>query len=280
MADSLSILFDDIESGNVSSVESRIKSRGIDSNSLFNSMTPLYLASKRGRTDIVKLLLSHNSDIDRGFIEADISPIEIACIKGHFDVVQLLLSSGANINRNSKKSFSSIYHASQNGHVKIVQLLLSHGADPNVGQASSGLYPLFAACLNQHEDIAHILLENNADPNIGVILHDGATPLFMASQVGNINIVSDLIQHNANVDQATSKNRFTPLIVASEMGHLDIVKLLIKSGANPFHVDNNGNTARYPASLQGHTEIEEYLQTAIMRSPIGGRTPKSSSNSS
>jgi ankyrin repeat protein len=61
-------------------------------------------------------------------------------------------------------------------------------------------------------------------------MNDGATPLFIASQNGYIDIVRALIAAHAGVDIAAN-NGATPLSVARWDGHTDIVHALIAAGA-------------------------------------------------
>jgi ankyrin len=62
-------------------------------------------------------------------------------------------------------------------------------------------------------------------------MKSGATPLFMASQEGHLEITRLLLEHGAAIYQATS-NGATPLSVARHGGHSRIVQLLQEHGAD------------------------------------------------
>ena len=67
--------------------------------------------------------------------ERSSTPLNIASEKGHTDVVKLLLTKdGVDINKAWEKGGTPLYFACQNGHTAVVELLLTHGG-VNVNQA-------------------------------------------------------------------------------------------------------------------------------------------------
>ena len=57
-----------------------------------------------------------------------------------------------------------------------------------------------------------------------------------------------------------NKSRKSLLICAAELGHERIVELLITFGANPFHIDDQGDSASSAALKKGHQRISSNLQ--------------------
>ena len=102
---------------------------------------------------------------------------------------------------------------------------------------SQGLTPLMKAIIDEYTDIVHVLLKYKADPNQTVSILNEATPLYVASQNGNIKIVKLLLSHKANpniaIKSTTDNNGSTPLFMAAQNGHHEIVKLLLTHGADP-----------------------------------------------
>ena len=60
-----------------------------------------------------------------------------------------------------------------------------------------------------HVDVVTALLEHNADPN-KAMTDDGATPLAVAAQKGHVDVVTVLLQHNADANK-TAIDGATPL---------------------------------------------------------------------
>lgn len=59
----------------------------------------------------------------------------------------------------------------------------------------------------------------------------GISPLWIASQEENLNIVNDLLQHSAEVNKHYDKCA-SPLWTASHQGHDDVVKILLKHSSD------------------------------------------------
>jgi ankyrin repeat protein len=91
--------------------------------------------------------------------------------------------------------------------------------------------------------------------NIEAAKKNGSTPLMIASQCGNTDLVRELIARGANIEAGDDIGS-TPLIYASWAGHADVVRELLASGANKHHVDNDGETAM---SLVGRLASFEHL---------------------
>lgn len=86
------------------------------------------------------------------------------------------------------------------------------------------------------------------------------TPLHMAAQHGNAEIVRLLLRCGADVDaECAFEDGMTPLREAVKWGHLDVCKLLIQYGADPLQVDMEGNTLAHTAVLGDNPELLEYL---------------------
>jgi ankyrin repeat protein len=66
--------------------------------------------------------------------------------------------------------------------------------------------------------------------------------LFVASQIGHLDVVRELLARGANANAAFDTGA-TPLIQASWNGHVDVVRALLAAGADKHHVANNGATA-------------------------------------
>jgi ankyrin repeat protein len=88
----------------------------------------------------------------------------------------------------------------------------------------------------------------HAQPD-GARLRDGATPFFVAAEIGNLALVQLLAkQLGADVTQAAIDG-VTPFYIAVQMDHLAVVRYLVKElGADVSQGANNGATPLYLAA--------------------------------
>uniref|UniRef100_A0A2K6EIH3 Kinase D-interacting substrate of 220 kDa n=1 Tax=Propithecus coquereli TaxID=379532 RepID=A0A2K6EIH3_PROCO len=86
----------------------------------------------------------------------------------------------------------------------------------------------------------------------------GQTPLMIAAEQGNLEIVKELIKNGANCNLEDLDN-WTALISASKEGHVHIVEELLKYGVNLEHRDMGGWTALMWACYKGRTEVVDLL---------------------
>ena len=187
-----------------------------------NGITALSIASHNGHHQCVDLLLQSKADPNIQE-NSGITALYIASLYGHHQCVDLLLRSDANPNIQANNGATALLMASQNGHDQCVDLLLQSKANPNILN-KDGFTPLRAAILNKHHHIVNMLLEHNADANIEV-----QSPLYVACGIGDLSLVSLLLQHGALID---TPGGISPLTLAVKMGHYDIAKSLINAGAN------------------------------------------------
>ncbi|XP_020774936.1 kinase D-interacting substrate of 220 kDa B isoform X1 [Boleophthalmus pectinirostris] len=87
---------------------------------------------------------------------------------------------------------------------------------------------------------------------------NGQTPLMVASEQGNLEIVQELIRRGANVN-LDDIDSWTSLICAAKEGHIEVVQELLENGANLEHRDMGGWTALMWAAYKGRTEVARLL---------------------
>ncbi len=90
------------------------------------------------------------------------------------------------------------------------------------------------------------------------------TPLMIACEKGNVEIVRYLISKGANVNAKDSLGG-TPIILATVKGHVEIVKILISKGADVNAVDIDGNSALWCAAEFDYPEIYKLLKEAVAK---------------
>lgn len=174
----------------------------------------LHVASNRGDTATVRLLLENGADVNA--VDSYYgSALLAASAPGHLETVKLLLESGADVNTCGYEDVSALEAASANGHFETVKLLLEFGADVNAFGYCYGS-ALEAAVAKGHHETMKVLLENGAtifveDESYGKALHIAATE-------GYVESVEILLRVGAESDE---RNRAfaDALSVAFKKGH-------------------------------------------------------------
>ncbi|XP_038162918.1 kinase D-interacting substrate of 220 kDa B isoform X5 [Cyprinodon tularosa] len=87
---------------------------------------------------------------------------------------------------------------------------------------------------------------------------NGQTPLMVAAELGNLEIVQELIRRGATVNM-DDVDCWTALISAAKEGHFEVVRELLENNANLEHRDMGGWTALMWAAYKGRTEVAQLL---------------------
>ena len=123
-----------------------------------------------------------------------------------------------------------------------------------------GFTPLYMASQYGDADVVQELLRRGADADKATTT-EGCTPMFIASKNGHADVVKLLLEHGADVDMARTTDGTTPLIKASQKGHTDVVKLLLEHGADADKATTDvwGYTPLWVASCNGYTDVVRLL---------------------
>ena len=212
-------------------VRSEICSRARDGS------TPLFVACKRGNTEIVDYLLSScGVDVEH---------------KGLYEVPD----------DRSVHTVTPLWCAAVAGKVKVVEVLVRHGADVN-SVSDTGSTPVRSACFMTHLDIVKLLVAHRADiqrPN-----YNGGTCLINSVQSGEL--CEFLLQNGANVNAQDIQNK-TALHYAIQEHRFETTKLLLQYGADPYLESRYKDDALQTACLKGAGEIFEYLVDHVAYTP-------------
>jgi ankyrin repeat protein len=168
-------------------------------------------------------------------------PLLIAAKSGDIDQIRKLADQDVLVNYTDYEGKTSLHWAARNGHTDVIPQLVQMGADVD---ASDGMFRRYT-----YEKMK----KNEWD--------EGLTPLHMAVMHGHVNAACELLVAHANPNAAY--HGITPLCVASQDGQLDLVKLLVRHGArvNGHEIGEEGGvTPLYWARLNGHDEVARFLE--------------------
>lgn len=122
--------------------------------------------------------------------------------------------------------------------------------------------PLFVACENGNLNMIEYLVEKGAE--IDVLDEAGVAALQRASYRGNLDVVQCLVDLGANVDVVVDNDEEdvdgeTPLFWACEGKSFDVVKYLVEHGADVNKENEYGETPLFKACYSGNENIVKYL---------------------
>ena len=79
--------------------------------------------------------------------------------------------------------------------------------------------------------------------------------LHIAASQGNLVKVESLVRDGVNVDEVVKEDGTTPLFLAAQLGHLEVVQYLVQQGADKNKATNDGFTPLFSAALKGHLAV-------------------------
>ena len=282
---------------NINNIQTLIKN-GANVNLLTNNKwSALMEAIVRKDKNVIQLLLDNGADANITTEYDNTGLMYLARDENDTsDIMELLLRYGARKDQQNDIGQPALFFAAEHGNINNVKTLLKHGANAKIVEAdgsnvlmktifqnrpaeivkllvkhvdinqknNEGATALCAAVAVQRHDLVKLLIDNEANVNqyCGTI-----TPLILATDAGNLEIVKYLVDHGADVNAVENDDhKWSALIMAAEKGHLDIVKYLVEHGAN-IEYDAVGDydiktiyvTALSQAIRRNHIDIVKYL---------------------
>ena len=211
----------------------------------YKKQTPLMLAAEAGRTIIVTQLLKFRAKPNIKDFRGN-TALSLACIKSHIDICSILVSHGSNPDlKNGIENLTPLMIACHQGNVGIVKELVTVcKAYPYIKNRHKQM-ALHIACITSQFAIVEFLLKLSAvEDHINDYDDNDMTPLALACQTSNAACVRQLLEAKANTG-ITNSLGMTPLMIAVEHGDNNIVSELLQNGAKyTLNVKNKfGNTA-------------------------------------
>ena len=114
----------------------------------------------------------------------DESPLMMAAIKGHTELVKLLIAKDADVN---KTGWTPLHYAASSAKKSIIEILLNHSAYIDA-ESPNGSTPLMMAAMYGNAECVRLLLEGGADPTL--INQAGLTASDFAKRVSRLDSVA------------------------------------------------------------------------------------------
>lgn len=233
-ADGNTLMCDAASAGQAEAVEQLLR-RGADPLLAGPGGPPLLLATGKKHVDVVDRLLDWHRDegADVGINAADHegrTPLFESVYCG-IDVMRRLLAAGADPNICNTNGWSPLMLASgyrNTSGEEAVELLLAHGADVN-RKTDEQIAALHLACMRNNCGTVTALLRRGADTE-ALSEHGNTALIYACTNVDAIDVVRLLLDAGAQVE-GRGGSGWTPLHVASENGNIEVISELLARGA-------------------------------------------------
>ncbi|OMO96291.1 Tetratricopeptide TPR-1 [Corchorus olitorius] len=218
-----------------------------------NKRGAIHFAAREGKTDVCKYLVEElKLDVDTRDEDGE-TPLLHAARQGHTLTAKYLLEHGANPAIPSDLGATALHHAAGLGNIELLKYLLDKGAEVD-SQSDAGTPLVWAAGHGQH-DAVKVLLEHQANPNAET--EDNITPLLSAVAAGSLACLDLLVQAGAKVN--ITAGGATPLHIAADIGNPELINSLLKAGADPNAIDEDGQKPIQVAAGRGQRAAVEML---------------------
>ena len=232
-----------------------------DVNAVSKGGSTALMFAARGDVESARTLLNAGADPNLRIPDWGGTALTIASTMGQADIVEALLNKGADVNYRDNNSFTALHAAVRDSEygedqaqrvraVATAKVLLAHGADAN-------------ARLHQEKPTVRALNE---------LQFEGATPIFLAAEVNNLEVIKVLVAAGGDPNIPTAYGT-TALMVAAGAGTdvqrarsieergmaVETARYLLDHGADVNAVGEFGWTPLHNAAYQGLTDVIELL---------------------
>jgi cytohesin len=253
--------------------------RGADVNLGSQSgFTPLMFAAQQNDVDSASLLLKAGAKPNEAQPKTGMTPLMIASSMSNAQAVDVLLDNKADANAVDANGYTALHKAVRDSDygvnvaakdriLSIVKSLLKHGANPN-----ARLVVPAAVAAEELKNTGVANYRKRAALTLTEIDLQGATPLLLAAEVNNYDVIKTLVDAGADPRIPTDKGT-TALMMAAGAGTdvqrerpdeeralaVDTAKLLIEHGVDVNAAGQYGWTALHSAAYQGIKDLISYL---------------------
>ena len=183
-----------------------------------------------------------------------VNELHKALLRGLYEGAEAIVSRGLiDINETDVTGASPLIYAAWKGIARLVGKLLELGADATATN-DAGFNALHVCSMGGNRATAELLIKAGTDIEGRELSGTGCTPLHIAAQHGDVEIILVLLEYGANIDSRSTSNGETPLYIAASRGEHIAVGVLLQGKADPG-VMCMGHTALHIAIKLGFTEV-------------------------
>ena len=184
-----------------------------------------------------------------------------AVMKNDIKALKKAIGKGVDVNithrfESGVEKLTPLQYAVKEGSVAVVKELLESGCDVNSLTPFDNCCALHFACRHQSPSTALMLVQEllKVAPDVNEGDHSGCTPIIIAAEVGNLELVRALIKAGADVNHVSACEDF-PSSVQWSLDHLTMQQKDIDEMCDPF----SGNTALMQACREHHVKVVREL---------------------
>ncbi|GKZ18051.1 hypothetical protein AbraIFM66951_006568 [Aspergillus brasiliensis] len=241
--------------------------------------TPLSWAAENGHVNTIDLLLKQERVNANRTDHQGRAPLAWAAANGHTDAVLALLEgikspdgdAVAADNYESNFDNSPVSQAAQNGHEGTLRVLVEKIVQLPEKLPWARFY-LHKAAQHGWSMLVKILIEVNVPVDLVDPGNDDRTPLCVAAENGQSEVVATLLKAGAAHSHRTTMSRDSPLGLATRSGHADAVELLLSAGASVHLANAQGEAPtdlaeHHPTLLRMIAAVEKAGRLAVAEIP-------------
>ena len=222
----------------------------IDFKACEGQSSPLHLAAKNGRTEVVRYLVKKCHVSTETTDENGFTPLILACLAGQTETFIALVKHQSDLNKVDASNNNVFHLAIKRGNFEIITELLNL-LKPPATVATGKILETSRLREKWKKVFKKLIVSKN---------NSGESALMLAVAAGNLSCVKKLVELNKTALHIRNDSEETCIHIAAENGHLSVLSYLIE--VDQDHVNSTNiqkNTAFHLACMKGNLEIAQLL---------------------
>jgi len=188
------------------------------------------------------------------------SVMHIAAANDNVEILKYLKEKKLSFNKKNRKGETPLHYAVENKAYEALQFLIDNKANSFLRTNNIESLLHIAARLKDEKSVKILLSDPIIRKNINRFkcYENGMTPLMVAVEMGNINIITAMIEAGADVNMKNSQNEHS-LLIAIRNDHAEIAEMLLKHGAN-LKTPHTYRNAHIIANLHYWKDPNDYIR--------------------